>query len=1472
MAGPSASELRVLISILQEGTGVKSLLADTKDLAKALKSVDQQTLSNLSQQVQTIHRALPPVSKAVTNVGGQLGLPFAGGGVGLGVSTSAVTGLGVASKTAAANVASLLAKTQPLTPALNDAAAAADKAAAAKKKDAESSEKLDSAYGQLTRGLRFLMGGFLALEGVRFFKDILDTAARTQVLGTVLHVVGKNAGIARDELDKTDKKIQSMGITASASRQAMVQFIQAGFELEHAAPLARAAQDAAVVLGTDSSEAFSRLVTATQQMNTLMLRSMGIIILRDQAEQKYAQNIGRTAGQLTLRQKQEAFLLATIEKAAALQGTYTAAMGDVGKQLTSLARLQEELKVSIGNGLLPTYLALVEELSLLMKQLRLVSEVEGLQSSRAQELGNTMKGVFAVIREGVLFLAEHVRLVVAGLGAWAAWKFAIAPVARLLALFAAEGSGVVVTFSGFIAGLTLIPALVIALGAALVYLTAKFQPVNAVVGTLIGAIITFGTLLKGLLGIMTGALNAAAQTIVSFIMNPFDLEGMKKPWKAWGDYIKDTMSEVGDWWDLTRARFKQIFTGDPGDTTGGASKALNEQIQVAKKQADDALIALDAATKKATLMQTSPDPRETKKANDNLTKVKEASARAEKTLDDLLHNENISDARRKQEEDERAANEKRRKEDRRIQDRQDANEQTTAGKFTFLGGKEQSAGFSTMLGGLNTKIELYNDMMREGTTSKEELLNMRHDLDRTIQLAGAAAQVPGDVGDLKKTVETFAKSPGISKAQRDEAAKSIRVAALNAIDKRIAETSGIDAQSKALFLARLEPLNKQLALEAAALKARNQQAAALDQERYNLGLMTQDEYFEKSEARIRSASAREIAIARNAVANIEKEQAQGFAKKAEDKAALQTRLLEAQNALKELTGTAATATTAATPSKEDIDIETNLIAWRAARKELSESLIQLRLDGNAFWGGEEAAIAQVINKYRLLLEQKGPGAAEALEEAKGIEILQTQLDFKNRRLEAELEYQRSILAVEQARVTIDVNEGRITTTEAMRRQNELVAREKENLLYKIDKQEEILLAQQVAREIQAQKVRAELAKQGLEGADLETELNREMFGIDKLIADTETGIRDLTVQVESMASKIQRYGTELRKVFTDSLSTAISDSLKNVRNAGNAFMKLGENLKNNVIDTVAKDMSEKVTRSILNATSQRRQKVGGKEGEMENVPGTSVFDKVFSMMGLGTDKNAGKPDGSSKAKAIHVQGIVSIDNVEMRTVGGEAIGGPTGPENFGPAALASAFKPGGEAYQSLFRTNQVLGNLASSAGQFVKPFQALFSGNLASRSTASVLGGLMPGGGGFAEGGPVVGPGTGMSDSVLARVSAGEHIMPAAKAKLFMPLLEGIRLGKYALGGIVNLFKIGPLQMPSFAYGGVVGDVHSIAMMPVIPRYAAGGMVVSDGGSVAVQPGSAGLGHMMVQLHPDAMNMSMREWLEHEVVRQQGRR
>jgi hypothetical protein len=108
------------------------------------------------------------------------------------------------------------------------------------------------------------------------------------------------------------------------------------------------------------------------------------------------------------------------------------------------------------------------------------------------------------------------------------------------------------------------------------------------------------------------------------------------------------------------------------------------------------------------------------------------------------------------------------------------------------------------------------------------------------------------------------------------------------------------------------------------------------------------------------------------------------------------------------------------------------------------------------------------------------------------------------------------------------------------------------------------------------------------------------------------------------------------------------------------------------------------------------------------------------------------------------------------------------------------------------------------------------------------------GGGQFARGGLLGGRGTGTSDSNLAWVSRGEHIMPARAVAQpgVLALLEALRrsggnlsrvldgMGRFALGGLVP-------RMPAFAAGGAVGSMsHVTIAFPGLP--AIGGLRASS--------------------------------------------
>jgi hypothetical protein len=111
--------------------------------------------------------------------------------------------------------------------------------------------------------------------------------------------------------------------------------------------------------------------------------------------------------------------------------------------------------------------------------------------------------------------------------------------------------------------------------------------------------------------------------------------------------------------------------------------------------------------------------------------------------------------------------------------------------------------------------------------------------------------------------------------------------------------------------------------------------------------------------------------------------------------------------------------------------------------------------------------------------------------------------------------------------------------------------------------------------------------------------------------------------------------------------------------------------------------------------------------------------------------------------------------------------------------------------------------------------------------------------GAFATGGEVRGPGTATSDSILARLSAGEFVVRAAAVKEYgVGLLDKLNkmalpkftLPKFATGGIVNNIT---QSVPALAQGGVVNNIVQHYGLPTLsrlataplPAYAAGGPV-----------------------------------------------
>lgn len=230
----------------------------------------------------------------------------------------------------------------------------------AQKSKAATNEDLASTFDLVSTAV----GTFLAALGLDQLYQAIQTytvlAGRVENLGTILRNVGTNAGLSRGDISNLENQIKSLGITTQKARESLALLAQGEIDLGEGAKLARVAQDAAVIAGINSSEAFERIVQSIQRTNTWMLRNLGILINLNNVYREYAITHGRVTTTLSTHEKQELLMQEVLRKGVAIQGTYESALGDVYKQYTSLDRVVEEAQVKLGQQYLPLWKQVVD--------------------------------------------------------------------------------------------------------------------------------------------------------------------------------------------------------------------------------------------------------------------------------------------------------------------------------------------------------------------------------------------------------------------------------------------------------------------------------------------------------------------------------------------------------------------------------------------------------------------------------------------------------------------------------------------------------------------------------------------------------------------------------------------------------------------------------------------------------------------------------------------------------------------------------------------------------------------------------------------------------------------------------------------------------------------------------------------------------------------------------------------------------
>lgn len=218
-----------------------------------------------------------------------------------------------------------------------------------------------------TKALDMVLG--TAQQAQAFLKECGNLAARAETLGVVLDVVGKNAGYSKKEIGEFQQGLQKTGISILESRESLSRMVQSELDLTQATKLARTAQDAAVIAGINSSEAFQRILWGITTLQPEILRTMGLTVDIQGSVQKWAAANGRTAESISQTERKQIALNAVLEAGTKITGAYEAAMSTVGKKMTSLVRYQQDFMVLLGQVFLEGMGANVDFMTAKLKEM-----------------------------------------------------------------------------------------------------------------------------------------------------------------------------------------------------------------------------------------------------------------------------------------------------------------------------------------------------------------------------------------------------------------------------------------------------------------------------------------------------------------------------------------------------------------------------------------------------------------------------------------------------------------------------------------------------------------------------------------------------------------------------------------------------------------------------------------------------------------------------------------------------------------------------------------------------------------------------------------------------------------------------------------------------------------------------------------------------------------------------------------------
>lgn len=177
-------------------------------------------------------------------------------------------------------------------------------------------------------GTRILGGTFAVLRskllvfnfamglGIRQLSKFAGEAAKLEAMETAFNTLSGGGQLARNSIDKltkaTNGTVSNMDLFQQANNAMILGVTKNADEMANMFDIAQRLGDA---LGRDTRSSIESLITGIGRQSRMMLDNIGIIVKSDEAYENYAKELNKNVDDLTVLERKQAFLNATMEAA-----------------------------------------------------------------------------------------------------------------------------------------------------------------------------------------------------------------------------------------------------------------------------------------------------------------------------------------------------------------------------------------------------------------------------------------------------------------------------------------------------------------------------------------------------------------------------------------------------------------------------------------------------------------------------------------------------------------------------------------------------------------------------------------------------------------------------------------------------------------------------------------------------------------------------------------------------------------------------------------------------------------------------------------------------------------------------------------------------------------------------------------------------------------------------------------------------